>query len=187
MEGEAALRGRVRPTAPILLTSKPMRVEIAKTIFLEGGYSDDPNDPGGETNFGISKRYHPNVDIKALTPEKAEEIYLKEYWNVLGCVDISSIRVRWKVFDISVTSGQVTAAKMLQRSVKISDDGHVGPITIKTVNRYLQSSIGEACIMSSLKEQHVKHFAQDVVNNPHLIGDLMGLINRGFQGGDDLR
>jgi hypothetical protein len=46
----------------------------------EGGYSNDPNDPGGETNFGISKRYHPNVDIKNLTERGAAEIYLKEYW-----------------------------------------------------------------------------------------------------------
>ena len=46
----------------------------------EGGYSADPNDPGGETNFGISKRYHPTVDIKHLTEQGAAEIYLKEYW-----------------------------------------------------------------------------------------------------------
>lgn len=46
----------------------------------EGGYSNDPSDPGGETNFGISKRYHPNVDIKNLDARGAAEIYLNEYW-----------------------------------------------------------------------------------------------------------
>lgn len=46
----------------------------------EGGYSNDPDDPGGETNFGIAKKYHPDVDIKNLTPEKAADIYYNEYW-----------------------------------------------------------------------------------------------------------
>ena len=39
----------------------------------EGGYVNDPADPGGETNFGISMRAHPEVDIKALTKAKAAE------------------------------------------------------------------------------------------------------------------
>jgi hypothetical protein len=54
----------------------------------EGGYSNDPDDPGGETNYGISKRYHPNVDIKNLTKEDAQTIYLTEYWLPNGCDDL---------------------------------------------------------------------------------------------------
>lgn len=48
----------------------------------EGGYINDPKDPGGETNYGISKRNHPDVDIKNLTLQGAMEIYQKEYWDV---------------------------------------------------------------------------------------------------------
>lgn len=48
----------------------------------EGGYTNDPKDPGGETKWGISKRAHPNEDIKNLTLERAMEIYRKEYWDV---------------------------------------------------------------------------------------------------------
>ena len=53
---------------------------------VEGGYVNDPDDPGGETNYGISKRYHKDVDIKNLTKEDAKEIYYREYWvpNVTG-------------------------------------------------------------------------------------------------------
>lgn len=50
----------------------------------DGGYTNDPLDPGGETKYGISKRAHPNEDIKNLTPERALEIYQKEYWNPIG-------------------------------------------------------------------------------------------------------
>lgn len=49
----------------------------------EGGYTPGiPDDPGGETNFGISKRAFPDLDIKNLTIDQAKEIYRKHYWNV---------------------------------------------------------------------------------------------------------
>ena len=54
-------------------------------VGLEGGYSNDPRDPGGETKFGVSKKYHPNLDIKNLTIDGAKAIYLKEYWIPAGC------------------------------------------------------------------------------------------------------
>ena len=57
-------------------------------VGLEGGYSNDPNDPGGETKFGISKRYNPDVDVKNLTLEGAKQIYLERYWIPAGCDDV---------------------------------------------------------------------------------------------------
>lgn len=50
----------------------------------DGGYTNDPTDPGGETKFGISKRAHPNEDIKNLTAERALELYQTEYWLPIG-------------------------------------------------------------------------------------------------------
>lgn len=50
----------------------------------EGGYVNDPNDPGGETNYGISKRAYPLVDIKNLTRQAAQEIYHRDYWNPIN-------------------------------------------------------------------------------------------------------
>lgn len=55
----------------------------------EGGYVWDKNDPGGETNFGISKRAYPNEDIKNLTVERAKEIYELDYWHPVGCAAMS--------------------------------------------------------------------------------------------------
>lgn len=51
----------------------------------EGGYDNDPDDPGGETNYGIDKRSHPEVDIRSLTREGALEIYWRSYWVKFGC------------------------------------------------------------------------------------------------------
>lgn len=56
-----------------------------KFIFKwEGGYVNDPDDPGGETKYGISKRAYPNVDIKNLTKDQAKEIYFRDYWTKAG-------------------------------------------------------------------------------------------------------
>ena len=56
--------------------------EIIEVVLEhEGGYVNDPKDPGGETNFGIAKRSHPDVDIKNLTKEGDKEIYKEVYWD----------------------------------------------------------------------------------------------------------
>lgn len=51
----------------------------------EGGYTNDPNDPGGETKYGISKRSYPELDISKLTLKQAKEIYYQNYWLKAGC------------------------------------------------------------------------------------------------------
>ena len=63
-------------------------VEFMPFIFKwEGGYDNDPDDPGGETKYGIDKRSHPEVGIKELTREAATEIYWNDYWLKNGCDD----------------------------------------------------------------------------------------------------
>ena len=54
-------------------------------IGLEGDYSNDPQDPGGETKYGICKTYNPDVDIKNLDLQGAKKIYLEKYWIPSGC------------------------------------------------------------------------------------------------------
>ena len=51
----------------------------------EGGYVNDPRDPGGETKYGISKRAYPLLNIKNLSIEDAKMIYRKDYWDRAGC------------------------------------------------------------------------------------------------------
>ena len=54
----------------------------------EGGYSNYPEDPGGETKFGISKRAYPNLDISSLKLHEAKEIYRRDYWNASGADEL---------------------------------------------------------------------------------------------------
>jgi lysozyme family protein len=91
-----------------------MKFEEAVQFILlkEGGYVNDPNDPGGETNFGISKRAYPNEDIKNMTKERAIEIYRKDYWNELN-LDNVTFPMKLVMFDTAVNMG-VTASKQLK-------------------------------------------------------------------------
>ena len=77
---------------------------IDKTLAWEGGYVNDPKDPGGETKYGISKRAHPDVDIKNLSREKACAIYKKHYWDPVLADNIESQTKAEKIFDISIWS-----------------------------------------------------------------------------------
>ena len=102
------------------------------TVGVEGGYVNDPADPGGETKYGISKRAHPDIDIKALTLDQARDIYRRDYWQAASC-DSMPERIGHLVFDCAVHHGVKTAIKLLQRALKVADDGEFGPITRGTL------------------------------------------------------
>lgn len=94
----------------------------------EGGYTNNPTgqDPGGETNWGISKRSYPGVDIKNLTREQAAQIYLRDFWQPLGDAPAA---VKFQAFDFAVNSGIQTAIRKLQAAIGVADDGHWGAIS----------------------------------------------------------
>ena len=97
-----------------------------RLIKAEGGYVNHPADPGGETKFGISKRSYPSVDIKNLTREAAAQIYMRDFWDVLGEADPA---IKFQVFDFAVNSGVQTAVRKLQAAIGVADDGHWGPVS----------------------------------------------------------
>lgn len=78
---------------------------FALVVGIEGGYVNDPQDPGGETKYGISKRAYPNVDIPQLTLDEAKAIYRRDYWNACGCDSMSWERALC-AFDCAVNQGE---------------------------------------------------------------------------------
>ncbi len=103
-------------------------------VSHEGGYVNDPRDPGGETKFGISKRAYPALDIAALTLADAKAIYRRDYWDRAQC-DRLPPGVAFDVFDAAVNSGIGQATRWLQRAVGVADDGVAGPLTLAAVAR----------------------------------------------------
>jgi lysozyme family protein len=116
---------------------------IAYTITLkhEGSGTNDPNDRGGLTKFGISQAAHPNVDVATLTPEGAKTIAKNEYWEPLGCDYIEDQALANKVFDTSYPAGVPQVALSLQNAAvdvsghKLKIDGIIGSMTIEIVNQ----------------------------------------------------
>ncbi len=115
---------------------------LAFVLKCEGGYIYDKNDLGGETKWGISKRSHPNLDIKNLTLEKASEIYRQEYWNKCNCDHVS-----WPfdiiLFDTAVNMGAVKALVLYQENESWYDYlfkriSFYCKISHKTNDRYLK-------------------------------------------------
>ena len=88
---------------------------IEVVLHHEGGYVNDPDDPGGETNFGIAKRSHPDVDIANLTKDGAKEIYKEHYWDRNKVEDLPE-DLRHIYFDMCVNQGRGRAVKIMQRA-----------------------------------------------------------------------
>lgn len=95
---------------------------VTRLLRDEGGYTNDPRDPGGPTNFGITlKDYRLYInkngtaeDVKNMSQAQARQIYRAKYWDVLGCDSLSS-GVDYTVFDYGVNSGVGRPRKVLQR------------------------------------------------------------------------
>ena len=113
-----------------------MSVEFIKAINRvlghEGGYVNDPQDPGGETNWGISKRSYPSVDIKNLTRNKAIVIYYQDFWLKAYCQELSD-GAGYQLLDSAVNSGITQSIRFMQRAVGVADDGIFGSHTAQAV------------------------------------------------------
>ena len=106
-------------------------------IGNEGGYVNNPSDPGGETNWGITRAVA--VDngyagsIKLMPKETAKQIYKKMYWDKSQCDQLGFV-VAFQLFDAGVNHGNSQAVKFLQRALSVVDDGVIGAKTIAATN-----------------------------------------------------
>ena len=136
--------------------------EKAVEIVLahEGGFVDHPADGGGATNFGISSRYHPDVDVEHLTREDAIGIYWESYW--LGRnYDRLPERIGIKIFDLAVNMGKKNAVSVLQRALRaveiiVSIDGVIGPETIGAAARACEVALLAAVRSEAAGEYRVR-------------------------------
>jgi lysozyme family protein len=114
---------------------------------MEGGYTDDPYDPGGPTNLGITlgdlARYKGveltaqsvgelKAELKQLPAATAERIYRDRYWQPGCCADLPP-PIALMHFDAAVNQGVKAAARMLQQAVGVEMDAEIGPITLAAV------------------------------------------------------
>lgn len=166
---------------------------IPHVLAHEGGFVNDPKDPGGATNYGISLRWLSTQgllgdfdadgdvdadDIRKMTRAQATEIYRTKWWNAYGYGSIDSQAVATKVFDLSVNMGPKQAHKLLQRALNrlgqpLTADGILGPKTLRATNQ-----AKEHVLLAHLRDE-AGNFYTDLANRrPELSKFLRGWLRR---------
>lgn len=114
---------------------------VEYVLGVEKGYVNDPDDSGGETNYGISKSAYPQIDIKNLTRSEAIDIYYKDYWLKGNFDKVNDYRLATLGFSVAVTSGVKAGGKILQKACNLLGadlvvDGALGTKSIQKINGY---------------------------------------------------
>lgn len=113
---------------------------LARVLASEGGFVNNPADPGGMTNLGCTKAVweefigHPvsELDMRALTPDMVAPLYKSKYWDKVSGDQLPK-GLDYAVFDAAINSGPGRAAKWLQVVVGAAQDGAIGPGTLAAV------------------------------------------------------
>jgi lysozyme family protein len=154
----------------------------------EGGFSDHSADPGGATKYGISLVFLKGLtldegdinndgvidrnDIIGLTIDDSKILYQKHFWNPLNIDNISNELLKLHLFDHGVNAGTRTAVKLLQRILKLNDDGVIGTITTTSANSY------NGDIIDEYKKARQNYYLAIIEKNPKLEVFKNGWFNR---------
>ena len=131
---------------------------LALTLQYEGGWSDDPHDPGGATMKGVTLAVYEQFKGRSATKDELrhisdadlEAIYRTGYWDKMRCDDLPK-GVDMVAFDAAVNSGPKRSAQWLQRAAMVADDGQIGPQTIKALNSLNPHQVVNAALDNRLK------------------------------------
>jgi lysozyme family protein len=111
---------------------------LAAVLVHEGGFVNDPHDPGGATNRGVTQETYdlwridhqlPKRSVKHITAAEVMAIYKRRYWDAVSGDQLAS-GLDYCLFDFAVNSGPRRAATYLQRVLGVADDGKIGPQTL---------------------------------------------------------
>jgi len=130
-------------------------VAFQKVLQHEGGYVNDPNDPGGETYKGIAHNMNSKwegwaiIDVQRKLPDfpknldsnvdlqgKVENFYETNYWDRIKGDDITDSDIASSIFDFAVNAGVATSSSLVQMIVDIKPDGVVGNDTVEKLNAF---------------------------------------------------
>ena len=148
---------------------------VEKTLKREGGarFTNDPDDPGRETKYGISQKAYPDVNIENLTEERAKEIYKRDYWNRINGDGLMHQAIAEKLFDTAVNIGVKTASRLAQATVGEKQDGSIGPRSRMSINL----APVESFLMGFTLFQ-IAYYCQIVRRRPKSRKYLLGWITR---------
>jgi lysozyme family protein len=108
-------------------------------------YENDPDDPGGATKYGIDQRSHPEVNIRRLTRDQAQAIYVSDYWVPIRGQELPA-PLDWVMADIAVNNGRTRAVKWLQEELNTVADGIFGKVTLAAVRKHDEKDLARALL-----------------------------------------
>jgi lysozyme family protein len=173
------------------------QISVAKLLALEGGWVDDPADPGQETLCGISRKNFPdwsgwqtvdraksqpnfpnNLLSDSWTSQMVKEFYSSQFWDPL-LNELNSQTIADKILDLRVNLGTETAIRLVQRALgylqvgPIIEDGKLGPRTIDFIN-----GADEAKLIIELRARNAMAHHEAVLRNPVLEKFMLGWLRR---------
>ena len=169
---------------------------VERTLKWEGGFVDNPNDPGGRTNKGITQKEYDRYrqekaeatqDVKDISDDEVVEIYYNNYYlQVHSELFEADIKVQWKVFDIGVNMGVSRAMRFVQTIIGTVPDGQFGPNSQMKLAAYKLNSNWSSLMMQSLVNLQTQKYKDLATNNPKLQVFLKGWLRRAADIGDGL-
>ena len=146
---------------------------LKHVLEMEGGYTEDPHDPGGPTNFGIilnefaawkgerldaANTERLKGELKRIDAQTVRDIYFANYWQAAGCAELPSA-LAFMHFDAAVNHGTGTAIRFLQQAVGAGVDGEIGPETRAAVQRAsLADALSTYAELRRTRYRSLKHF-----------------------------
>ncbi len=169
----ASFSGRGDPPARPADPAPAFDWSLKRVLEFEGGYGDDPFDPGGPTNKGITLAVYAkargeqlsaaNVDrlkseLRTIPDALVARIYLERYWRPAACSDLSAGLAHFH-FDAAVNQGVGTAARMFQEALDVAIDGEIGPITLRAAaTRPPADTLRRYAAVRRRRYQNLHHF-----------------------------
>jgi lysozyme family protein len=168
---------------------------IGFVLKNEGGLVEDPNDPGGTTNFGISLRFYKQAinkdatsyEIENLSQQDAINIYQKQFWDNQQYFLITEQIEATYILDMAVNMGPAIAHKIAQRatwamfapatSKKLADDGVMGIATINALNN---PDVDWSAAMVAMRAERAGYYRLLAAQTPNLQKFLPGWLNRAY-------
>lgn len=167
-----------------LQANSNFRKALTATLALEGGYVNNPSDPGGETNFGITLATYDEylqqkglskVAMRDISEEHVEDIYRTMFWDrVKG--DQLPPKLAIQVFDFAVNSGPDRAIRYLQFLVGTTQDGKLGPKTLAAVHAQC-SEQGEMGLARHYLDKRREFMARFASRHPEFESGLTNRLN----------
>jgi lysozyme family protein len=152
---------------------------IEAVMKAEGGeaVTNDPNDGGGRTQFGISERANPEAWADGqVTHDEAAAIYFKKYVEAPGFHLIQPTSLQHLLVDFGVNSGTFIATQKLQTVLGVETDGHLGPQTLSAL-----SQKDPVWVQNHLVAERIKLLCNLCVKRPNQLTYLNGWIRRALE------